>query len=290
MTLQNPFVGVSATWAVRAISFGLADQRGCPIKWFKHISDSLDDPFIFDLCRECGPTGYYVFFGVLEIYSREFKAENEFKLAVSWSYLCSKLVATRSQHIKKALLYCNEKGRFQVYMDGQNVEIYIPKFRKYLDEFTLKKLRAHEQKYGSTPELVRSKSGGTPKKIFLEEDEDKDKDKDNNPPTPQGVSVSVVKSYQYPEWLNKSLWADFVKMRNKKKKPILTEKTISNLIKALQKLISAGYEQDDIIQAAIDNVWQSFYPPKGQGGWGKEKEQPQSQHKIYKAGDKRYAD
>ncbi|MDY0096218.1 MAG: hypothetical protein RBT80_26280 [Candidatus Vecturithrix sp.] len=144
------------------------------MKWFKHISDSLDDPFIFDLCQECGPTGYYVFFGVLEIYSREFKTENAFMLEVSWSYLCSKLVASRSQHIKKALLYCNERGRFEVKFNGKNVSIFIPKFKKYLDEFTLKKLRLSEQKSGATPDSLRIESGDTPINVRTEVEVDTD--------------------------------------------------------------------------------------------------------------------
>ena len=36
------------------------------MKWFKHVSDSLDDPLIYDLMTEFGSDGYLVFFGVLE--------------------------------------------------------------------------------------------------------------------------------------------------------------------------------------------------------------------------------
>jgi len=72
------------------------------MKWYKHISDSLDDPFIFDLMSEFRSDGYVVFFGILEIYSREFSPENQWKLVVSLSYLHQKLRVSPSK-VKKIL-------------------------------------------------------------------------------------------------------------------------------------------------------------------------------------------
>lgn len=83
-----------------------------------------------------------------------------------------------------------------------------------------------------------------------------------NPPTPQRGNGSVVKTFKYPEWVNQPLWFDFVKMRTRIKKPIMTERTVSNLIAKLEGLIAGGYKQEDIIQKAIDSCWQSFYPPR----------------------------
>lgn len=73
---------------------------------------------------------------------------------------------------------------------------------------------------------------------------------------------SVLKTYQYPDWLDKDLWSKFHQMRSRIKKPITTEQTITNLINRLKKNIDAGHSQEEIIQAAIDGCWQSFYPPK----------------------------
>ena len=42
------------------------------MKWFKHISDSGDDPDIDDAITLFGPDAYYVFFRTLEVMSREF--------------------------------------------------------------------------------------------------------------------------------------------------------------------------------------------------------------------------
>ena len=85
----------------------------------------------------------------------------------------------------------------------------------------------------------------------------------NTPPPPKGVNGSVLKSYQYPEWLNKGLWSDFCKMRIRIKKPVTTERTVKNLLSALERLMQS-HSQDEIIQESIDHCWQDFYPPKQQ--------------------------
>jgi len=90
-------------------------------------------------------------------------------------------------------------------------------------------------------------------------------EKNNKTPLPpKGGNGSVLKSYQYPDWLNKELWADFVKMRSRIKKPITTEQTISRLLSNLERLM-ASHSQDEIIQEAIDHCWQGFFPPKVNG-------------------------
>jgi hypothetical protein len=174
----------------------------------------------------------------LEIYSREFKTENEFILTVSWSYLCSKLVVSRSQHIKKALLYCNERGRFEVKFNGKFVEIYIPKFKKYLDEFTLKKLRLSEQKSGVTPDKLRTNSEVTPENVRTEVDVDID----STPLTPQGGNqAKYTKSFEswwqhYPSKVGKD-----AAYRSWKKIGSQKTATASQLIKAIQAQAQANH-------------------------------------------------
>ena len=59
--------GNSTTKTIRELKLWWSGED---MKWFKHISDSLDDPFIFDLMTEFKSDGYVVFFGVIEIYSK----------------------------------------------------------------------------------------------------------------------------------------------------------------------------------------------------------------------------
>jgi hypothetical protein len=142
------------------------------MKWFKHISDSLDDPFIFDLTARFGPLGYMVFFGVLEIYAREFKTDPEWKLDITWAYLRTKLQQTRNKRIENILCFLKNSGKWSVVLGKDQVQIVIPKFSKLLDETTKKKLRQAERKSGSAPEKLRTK------------EEDREEEYNKNPPNP----------------------------------------------------------------------------------------------------------
>jgi len=81
------------------------------MKWFKHISDSLDDPFIFDLMNKFEADGYLVFFGVLEIYSREFKPELNWNLSVTRAYLKQKLHKRQDTLIIKILKHIQNSSK-----------------------------------------------------------------------------------------------------------------------------------------------------------------------------------
>ena len=144
------------------------------MKWYKHIADSLDDPFIFGLMEEFGHTGYVVFFGVLEIYAREFSVKDDWKLTEKLSFFRYKLRISCSR-FKKVLLKID---KWNVEFNGDNVSIFIPKFKELMDESTLKKLRARENSF-------RNDSGTVPKNdttdvdvdVDVEEDIDKEKEK-----------------------------------------------------------------------------------------------------------------
>lgn len=135
--------------------------RNLAIKWFKHISDSLDDPFISGLIRKCGPVGYLVFFGVLEIYAREFKVELSWKLTVTHAYLRQKLQRSQITLVKKSLKYIQNSGKWEIEFKENEVIIFIPKFKELMSEGTLKKIRENHKKTwplsGQTPERNRIK-------------------------------------------------------------------------------------------------------------------------------------
>ncbi|MDD5008356.1 MAG: hypothetical protein PHC68_08120 [Syntrophorhabdaceae bacterium] len=137
------------------------------MKWFKHISDSINDPFIFSLIEEFGGDGYLVFFGVLEIYSREFRTEDDWKLTEKLSYFRHNLLIS-STRFKKIL---SKITKWDVSYNGDIISIYIPKYRELLDESTLKKLREREKSF-------RKCSGSVPKTEGTDIDIDIDKDKD----------------------------------------------------------------------------------------------------------------
>lgn len=121
------------------------------MKWYKHISDSLDDPFIFDLINQFGSDGYLVFFGVLEIYSREFKTEDNWKLDVTQSYLTVKLHKRQSTLVIKILKHIQNSGKWNVEFNDNQVIIFIPKFTELLDDWSQRKLRSN---FGVTPKIL----------------------------------------------------------------------------------------------------------------------------------------
>lgn len=134
------------------------------MKWFKHISDSLDDPFIFELMEKHGADGYLVFFGILEIYSREFHSEDSWNLSITLSYLKRKFHKTHRQLITNPLQTISNSGKWNVTIEDDKVTIFIPKFTELLDEWSRRKLGSH--------------SGVTPKILKTDKDKDKELDKD----------------------------------------------------------------------------------------------------------------
>lgn len=141
------------------------------MKWYKHISDSLDDPFIFELITRHGADGYLVFFGILEIYAREFKTEDSWKLSITLSYLKQKFHKTHRQLITNPLQTISNYGKWEVTITEDKVCIYIPKFKELMDESTLKKLRASEKPSGIVPESFQENSVQTKTKTKTERKE-----------------------------------------------------------------------------------------------------------------------
>jgi hypothetical protein len=153
------------------------------LKWFKHISDSLTDPFICSLIVEFGPRGYLVFFGTLELYAREYKTDRS---RINPLHVPCRLVAqfvheSRQSSVKKVLKYIADSGKWFVEFNGKYVDIYIPKFDDLIDESTRKKLRAREQKAsGKLPEKNQP--------IDLDLDKDKEKKRKEKSLEPEAAS------------------------------------------------------------------------------------------------------
>lgn len=141
------------------------------MKWFKHISDSLDNPFIFELIEKHGPLGYLVFFGVIEIYAREFNTDSGWKLKVSSKYLMSKLKVFWKKKLLSVLNSLKTSGKWEIVINNDDITIFIPKFRELLDESTIKKLREKEQSF-------RNHSGTLPKSEATDRDKEADVDKE----------------------------------------------------------------------------------------------------------------
>lgn len=128
------------------------------MKWFKHISDSMQDPLIVHLVNEFGPLGYMVFFGVLEKYAREFKIDPGWRLRVKLEFFRGSFQQKQKKNIKNILNFLQSSEKWLIKFSGnpssdkEEVEIQIPKFAQFLDETTKKKMRLNS---GIDPEKIR---------------------------------------------------------------------------------------------------------------------------------------
>ena len=190
--------------------------------------------------------GYVVFFGVIEIYSREFSKENGWKLIVSLSFLHQKLRVSSSK-VKKIL---SKIHKWEIVFEGNQVTIFIPKFTELLDEWTARK--------------IGSKSGVTPKILKHNTDKELELDKDIY----KGKVVSVVEKEKaikketiYPDWLSMESLVAFIEHRKKIRKP-LTDKALEMTITKLSGFRDDGYDPNLLINEAIMRGWQSVFLPE----------------------------
>jgi hypothetical protein len=113
------------------------------MKWFKHLVDSGDDPDIDDAINVFGPAGYYIFFRILEIMSREFDIKNPGMNTFSVLYLKRKLRCSWKRTLS-VLRFYQEKKRifFELSDDGRldKIKLNCPKLKELTDEYTRKQI------------------------------------------------------------------------------------------------------------------------------------------------------
>jgi len=138
------------------------------MKWFKHISDSADDPDVDDSMTLFGSDGYVVFFRTLEIMSREFDIKNPGSSTFSISFYRKKFRISWKK-LSKILKFFEKRKRFFVtFSNGDGLDlitINCPKLKDYCDEYTKKRLAPLS---GQTPDKLRSKEIRSKNKIKKE--------------------------------------------------------------------------------------------------------------------------
>ena len=114
------------------------------MKWFKHFSDTLDDPFICDLLDEFGSDGYLVYFAALELLAEGFDPKFPGEVTQKWRYVRRK-VRLSLQKVKKILNFCMENRKLIVTMRENDVTIKCVRFSKLSDEYTGRKIKEQEK-------------------------------------------------------------------------------------------------------------------------------------------------
>jgi hypothetical protein len=138
------------------------------MKWFKHYSDALDDPFVQELMDEFSHLGYVVWFGLIEIISKENGSNVTGKLTISPEYLRRKL-RTSPTKLRQVLDFCRTDGRLLVNYSEKKWEIDFPKIMEIKDNY-MKDLQASCKKPSNHKEEDKD---------IRERTKDKDKEKDN---------------------------------------------------------------------------------------------------------------
>lgn len=151
------------------------------MRWFKHFSDSLDDPFVQSLLDKFGPSGYLAWFGLIEIIAKENKKQLTGRLEIDPSYLRRKLRISLAK-LERIFNHCSTNAKLSFRFSGENWSFDFPKILQLKDEYT--------RKSGHTPDNVPPHTE--------EEGEEEEKEKDPpNPPTEAGRWIDFFgKAYQ----------------------------------------------------------------------------------------------
>ncbi len=123
------------------------------MKWYKHLSGSLNNSFVFELIERFGGDGYLVFFGTLELMADEFDIKNPGISTFSIKKLTKNLQLSRQKAIK-ILKFCDEKKRIFINIQGDNLTLDCPRLKELTDEYTQKQL---SKMSGQTPDSNRDK-------------------------------------------------------------------------------------------------------------------------------------
>lgn len=103
--------------------------------WFKMKTDNLDDPFIYDLMKEYGSNGYLIYFGMISLICRDNGKDCTGKAEFSQAFISQKL-KLRWGTIRKVLMFCQSKGKIDLIIEGDNLNLYFPKILEIRDEYS----------------------------------------------------------------------------------------------------------------------------------------------------------
>ena len=106
------------------------------MEWFKHVTDSHEDPDISDAWDSFGDAGPIVFWTLLEVYGKEFNSlDDSDVLTLSIKFFERKLRRKR-QKFEKILEFFEKRGRLSFTLNESFMSIKIPKFLELSSNWT----------------------------------------------------------------------------------------------------------------------------------------------------------
>jgi len=133
------------------------------VKWFKHLSGSLNNSIIAESIERFGSDGYLVFFGILEMLSDEFDIHNPGKLTIRMKKITKNLQLSRQKTVK-ILRFFDEKAKnnskkdVSFFADIGKVDVIIncKRLAKLCDNHTQKLLKDTSKSLQSKNEVTSS--------------------------------------------------------------------------------------------------------------------------------------
>jgi hypothetical protein len=115
------------------------------VKWFKHLSGSLNDNLIFNAIEDFGSDAYLVFFGILEMMADEFDYKKPGECSLSYKKVTKNLQLSRQKTVR-ILKYFDQKAKenrskntsFFVEFGNKHFVVKCPKFSQLVDNYNQK--------------------------------------------------------------------------------------------------------------------------------------------------------
>lgn len=134
------------------------------MKWFKHLSGSLNDSVIFEAIERFGSDAYVVFFGTLELMADEFDIHKPGVSRISIKKMTKNFQLSRQKTVK-ILSFFDQKAKekpqenisFFVSIGKTHVVITCWKLKELCDEWTKKKLKELQSNSEATPDSLPPK-------------------------------------------------------------------------------------------------------------------------------------
>lgn len=122
------------------------------MKWFKHMTNDLDDSFIQDLIYKYGGDGYLVYFGTIslicKVQKKKITCEANFP-----SHILKRKFQISVRRIREILNFCSDKTQLSYTFSGEDFDFYYPKILEIKDEYSRKSCQAPD----NVPPRVKNK-------------------------------------------------------------------------------------------------------------------------------------
>lgn len=105
------------------------------MRWFKHYTDAISDPFIEELMDKYSHSGYVAWFGLIEIICKENGNELTGNLEISPAYLKRKLRISQTK-LRQIFDFCATNGKLLFDYSEEKWKFTFPKIAEIKDNYT----------------------------------------------------------------------------------------------------------------------------------------------------------